>query len=305
MGILLWFSTKQQRATWVMKHATQFGVSILAAVLLSLGSGCTTNPETGRSQLNLVSAEQEMQLGLQSFQQMKTEVPVSKDPAANALVQKVGKRIAAVANLPGAQWEFVVFDSPEANAFCLPGGKVGVYSGLLPITKDEAGLATVIGHEVAHASLRHGAERLSQSMLLQTGGQVVSAASGGATPVTQAAVNTVYGLGAQVGYALPHSRFQESEADRIGLRYMARAGYNPEAAIDFWRRFSAHNETRGGGTPWFLRTHPLDEKRIGDLEKWMPEAKAEMGKTGQISATPSGAKENIGSSVIGAPTQRR
>jgi len=249
-------------------------------LVISLLIGCTTNSETGRRQLSLVSESQEMQLGLASFDAMKKEIPISRDAAANALVQKVGKRIAAVANLPGAQWEFVVFDSKEANAFCLPGGKVGVYTGILPITKTEEGLATVIGHEVAHASLHHGAERMSHAMALQTGGQVVGALSANAQPLTQAAVAALYGVGSQVGYSLPHSRFQESEADRIGLRYMARAGYNPEAAVDFWQRFSDFNKQSGkSGTPAFLRTHPMDEKRIEQLRGWMPEAKAELSRS--------------------------
>lgn len=245
--------------------------------VLLLFAGCVTNPETGRKQLNLVSSSQEAQLGLQSFQELKQQTPISKDPAANALVQKVGKRIAAVANLPNAQWEFVVFDSKEANAFCLPGGKVGVYTGILPITKDEAGLATVIGHEVAHASLHHGAERMSEAMALQLGGQAVGAASAAADPRLQSAIGLAYGAGATLGRELPHSRLQESEADHVGLRYMARAGYNPEEAVKFWERFAQYNKAQGGAsTPAFLRTHPVDEVRIKQLQQWLPEAKAQM-----------------------------
>lgn len=241
--------------------------------------GCSTVPVTGRRQLSLVSASEETQLGLASFNEMKKEMPISKDASLNALVQKVGKKIAAVAgpDMPDAQWEFVVFESKEANAFCLPGGKVGVYTGILPITKDEAGLATVIGHEVAHAVARHGGERISQATALQAGGQLAGALTASSQPMTQQLVGLVYGLGSQVGYVLPHSRKQESEADRIGLIYMARAGYNPEAAVDFWGRFSA--QSKGGG-PWFLRTHPVSEDRITDLKKWMPEAKRELRSQG-------------------------
>ena len=177
------------------------------AVLLGcvLFVGCTTVGETGRRQFNIVSAGEEMKLGLTAFNEMKQQVPISKDVAANALVQKVGKKIAAVASssLPDAQWEFVVFDSKEANAFCLPGGKIGVYTGILPITKDEAGLATVISHEVAHAVAHHGAERMSQGIAVQAGGQVVGALSASAQPVTQTAIGALYGLGSQLGYALP------------------------------------------------------------------------------------------------------
>src|SRR5439155_27299920 len=155
--------------------------TLLVSGLVLLGiDSCSTVPVTGRKQLNFVSAGEEVQLGLTSFEKMKQETPISRDPAANALVQKVGRRIAAVASkdLPNAQWEFVVFDSKEANAFCLPGGKVGVYSGILPITKDEAGLATVLGHEIAHAVLHHGSERMSEAMLMQGGAQVVGSALG-------------------------------------------------------------------------------------------------------------------------------
>lgn len=248
-------------------------VPLLLSLLLL--SGCLTVPETGRRQVMLISSSQEMQLGLSAFQQMKKETPVSRDPAVNAMVQRVGRRIAAVAELPGAQWEFVVFDSKQANAFCLPGGKVGIYTGILPITKDEAGLATVIGHEIAHAVARHGAERVSEGILLQTGGGLLGASLSSADPRTQVLVMTAYGIGAKVGRELPHSRGQESEADHIGLIYMARAGYDPEAAVGFWQRFADHSRSQGGGgTPAFLRTHPLDTVRIQQIQQWLPEAKA-------------------------------
>jgi predicted Zn-dependent protease len=247
----------------------------MAGLTAALLVGCRTVPETGRRQLNFMSSGEEMQLGLSSFDKMKQETPINKDPAINAQVQRVGKRIAAVAPLPNAQWEFVVFDSKEVNAFCLPGGKVGIYTGILPITKDDLGLATVIGHEVAHAVARHGGERISEATLLQTGGQVLGAGLSSTDPRMQAIASTVYGLGAQVGLALPHSRAQESEADHIGLLYMARAGYDPEAAVAFWQRFADYNAKSGGATPWFLRTHPLDETRIRQLKEWLPQAKKE------------------------------
>ena len=245
----------------------------LLALALTL-SACSTVPETGRRQLILLSQAEEMQMGFSSFEQMKKEVPISKDKKLNDQLQQVGTRIAAVAPLKDAKWEFVLFDSPEANAFCLPGGKVGVYTGILPITKDNGGLATVIGHEVAHAVARHGGERVSQAVLLQAGGSVLGAALSGYDPKVQAAATQIYGLGSQLGYALPHSRHQESEADHIGLLYMADAGYDPKQAIGFWQRFGAHNQQAGSGTPWFLRTHPLDETRIQNLQHWMPEAEA-------------------------------
>lgn len=259
------------------KNLPQLLSLVLVAAFLA---ACSTVPVTGRKQLNLVSADQEMELGLTSFNEMKKEVPVSKDAAANALLQKVGKKIAAVAgpDMPNAQWEFVVFESKEANAFCLPGGKVGIYTGILPITKDETGLATVVGHEVAHAVARHGGERITQAQAVAGVGQLAGAATANAKPITQQAVSLVYGLGSQLGYVLPHSRSQESEADHIGLIYMARAGYDPKAAVSFWERFSEHSGEKGG--PWFLRTHPVDKDRIADIKKWLPEAERELNGQG-------------------------
>jgi predicted Zn-dependent protease len=247
---------------------------LLAVVLFFVG--CAVVPETGRRQLVLISSGEESALGLQSFSDTKSKVPLSKDATANALVQRVGKKIAGVANLPGAQWEFVLFDSAEANAFCLPGGKVGIYSGILAVTKDEAGLATVIGHEVAHAVARHGAERMSEAMVISAGGNILNAGVANSDPRLAAAAQLAYGLGSKLGRELPHSRDQESEADRIGLRYMARAGYDPAAAVDFWQRFAAYNAAHGGSsTPGFLRTHPLDEVRIQQIRDWLPEARGQ------------------------------
>jgi predicted Zn-dependent protease len=242
---------------------------------LGLAWGCATN-ELGRKQLMLVSPGEVTQLGISSFDQMKKEVPISKDPAANAMVRRVGERIKSVATLPNAQWEFVVFDSKEVNAFCLPGGKIGVYTGILPIVKDDAGLATVLGHEVAHATLQHGAERMSEGLATQVIGQGLGAAVNAKDPRWTAAFAQLYGIGSQVGVALPHSRKQESEADRRGLTYMAKAGYDPEAAVAFWERFAAFSKEAGGNSPpSFLRTHPDDGTRIKQLKEWMPEAKAQ------------------------------
>jgi len=239
--------------------------------------GCSTVPVTGRKQFTgLISPSEETQLGLTSFDQLKKETRISHDPAANSLVQKVGKRIASVAELPNAQWEFVVFESKEANAFCLPGGKVGIYTGILPITKDEAGLATVIGHEVSHAVARHGAERMSEAIALQTVGQVSGAIVQEKYGVNPQTFGVAYGAVTTVGRELPHSRKQESEADHIGLVYMARAGYDPAAAVAFWQRFSDYNKKAGGNAgPAFLRTHPVDDVRIEQLKQWLPEAKSQ------------------------------
>jgi len=252
----------------------------LAACSLAAGlllTGCTTVPVTGRHELNLVSADEEMALGLSSFDQMKKDTPASHEAMANGMVERVGSRLAAVAgkDLPQAKWEFVVFDSPEANAFCLPGGKVGVYAGILPIAKTDAGLATVLGHEIGHAVAHHGASRMSQAMVTQTGGQVLGSAMSSSDPKWQSAAALAYGLGTKVGFELPYSREQESEADHIGLIYMARAGYDPKEAVAFWQRFMDYNNQHGGSsTPTFLRTHPLDAVRIKQLQGWLPEAEA-------------------------------
>ena len=269
---------------WVF-HAMYFSMRTkwvfslgLTSLLLIVLVACTTAPITGRKQLSLVSESQEMQLGLSEFEKMKSETPISKDPAANELVQRVGRRIAAVAStdLPNAQWEFVVFESKEANAFCLPGGKVGVYTGILPITQDEGGLATVLGHEIAHAAAHHGAERMSDAMAAQTGSQIAGAAAASYDPRLGSLAQVAFPALAQIGVILPFSRKQESEADHIGLVYMARAGYNPEDAVRFWQRFSEHNKSRGGGGGCaLLRTHPVDEVRIADLKELVPRARTE------------------------------
>jgi predicted Zn-dependent protease len=256
-----------KRAYWVFVTGGLTAISILICI------SCTTSA-TGRRQFNMVSTEQETQLGLTAFEGMKKEVPISKDAKANALVAKVGARIAEQAKdrMPDAQWEFVVFESSEANAFCLPGGKIGVYTGILPITQTEAGLATVIGHEVAHASNHHGGERMSQAQAVQTGSTLL----GSAVPEKYSSLTMVAlgGLG-KLGIELPYSRLQESEADHVGLLYMAKAGYDPEESVKFWQRFAASHQGKDT-TPSLLRTHPVDEKRIADLKQWMPEAKAQM-----------------------------
>lgn len=258
-----------------MKDKRVFVWGLCFALIATL-IACTTTPITGRRQLNFIGGEQETQLGLTAFEEIKQETPISRDPQLNALLQRVGSRVAAAANedLPNAQWEFVLFDSEEANAFCLPGGKVGVYTGILPITKDEAGLATVIGHEVAHAAAHHSAERMSQAIAAQTGGQVLGVASAGLDPKVGALLQLAYPAAAQLGVLLPYSRLQESEADHVGLMYMAEAGYDPEAAVGFWQRFSEFNQARAGSTPAFLRTHPMDEDRIQQIRELLPEAKA-------------------------------
>jgi predicted Zn-dependent protease len=264
-------------------HTAALGLVSLSGLLLF---SCTTVPVTGRHELNLVSTGEETQLGLSSFDQLKTNTPISRDPAMNAMVQRVGKRIAEVAtkDMPNAQWEFVVFESKEANAFCLPGGKVGVYSGLLPISKNDAGLATVIGHEVGHAVAHHGASRMSATMVSQGLGQAAGSLVGSSKYAQyQDTFMNLYGIGSKVAVELPYSREQESEADHIGVIYMARAGYDPKEAVAFWQRFSAFNQQQGNAPTSmfqkFLSTHPIDSVRIADLQKLLPQAEAEYGKS--------------------------
>lgn len=257
----------------VFSHATHRRlVPVLCLIALA---GCATAPETGRRQVLLIDPAQEAQMGLQSFQKIKRQTPISRDRRAAAQLQSVGRRIAGVVSMPHAQWEFVLFESDEPNAFALPGGKIGVNTGILPITKNEAGLATVIAHEIAHVTARHGAERMSQGLLVQVGGAALSAALGGQSPVTRDVAMQAYGLGTKVGVMLPYSRTQEYEADRIGLLYMARAGFDPSEAIAFWQRFKAHNRGQGGRSPEFLSTHPLDAGRIAELQRYLPRAMAE------------------------------
>ena len=238
-------------------------------------AGCATAPETGRRQVLLIDSAQEAHLGLQSFQKIKRDTPVSRDRQANAQIQSVGRRIAGVVNIPHADWEFVLFESDEPNAFALPGGKIGVNTGILPITQTEAGLATVIAHEIAHVTARHGAERMSQDLLVQVGGTALTAALGSQSSVTRDLAMQAYGVGTEVGVMLPYSRTQELEADRVGLLYMARAGFDPTEAVGFWERFQAHNRGSRTGTPAFLSTHPLDDARIAQIQRFLPQAIAE------------------------------
>lgn len=251
-----------------------------AALALALAlAGCSTVPVSGRRSLVLVPEAQELALGDQAYAETLKTAKISTDAAATAMVRRVGARIAAVSDRPDFAWEYTLIDDPKTvNAFCLPGGKVAVYTGLLAVAKTEAGLAVVIGHEVAHAIAKHGAERITQQMLLSVGELSLAVAMREKPAETRAAVLTAYGAGAMVGVALPFGRRQESESDRIGLIYMARAGYDPREAPAFWRRMDAAAEDRGGPPEW-LSTHPSHDRRVRDLEKWMPEAVAEYQKS--------------------------
>lgn len=244
-------------------------IRILALAVTLLGvAACETVPVTGRSQINLVDPATEKQLGEQAFAEVKKQHKISHDPAANAMVQRVAQRLAKASGLQ-ENWEFIVLDEPEVNAFALPGGKVAVYKGILPVAGDDAGLATVLAHEIGHVMAHHSAERISQSELIQAGTGALAVILGG-TPESQQTMGALLGAGATFGLVLPFSRQQEYEADRIGLTLMAEAGYDPHAAIAFWQRMMSR--AGAGGTPELLSDHPSDQNRIARLQELLPEA---------------------------------
>ncbi len=249
----------------------RFGLMAALTALLVV-SACASAPYTGRRQLLLTSEGHENTLGYQAFSQLKQQQKVSRDPQLNEMVTRVGQRIAAAANRPDYKWEFVVFEDETPNAFCLPGGKVGIFTGILKYTKDESGLAVVISHEVAHALLRHAGERMSQSMVAQLGGLALGVAMSGQNPYAAQAAQQAYGLGATVGVLLPYSRKQELEADEVGLILMAQAGYDPEAAVGFWERMVAGSRGKPKPPP-FLSTHPTDQRRIQEIQRMLPRIK--------------------------------
>ncbi|HEY3296324.1 MAG TPA: M48 family metallopeptidase [bacterium] len=256
-----------------MKRAHVLTVIATLLVISVIVAACYTNPLTKRKEFMLFSPQEEVSLGIATFDTLKRQTPISTDPQQVEAVRRVGQRIASAVTLPGAQWEFVCFkDDNTANAFCLPGGKIGVYTGILPLTQDDNGLAVVLGHEVSHAVARHGGERMSQQLALQLGGVGLAVALQQQPQLTQQLAMAAYGVGTTVGVALPFSRQEESEADHMGLLTMAKAGYNPQNAITFWQRFKAYSDAHGGQPPAFLSDHPLDSKRIADLQKELPEA---------------------------------
>lgn len=240
---------------------------VVLGVLISVGTGCRTVPITGRSQLMFSSETDESALGMQAFGEYKQKFPQSKNATQVKMLQSCGEAIKAVAIKEGGadwQWEFVVLESAEANAFCLPGGKVAVYSGLFTYIANEAELAVVVAHEIAHALARHGGERMSWGDLQTLGSLGISKAFNNET------VNTVYGVGTQLGVMLPYSRANESEADMIGLTLMARAGYNPQAAVTFWKKFGG--KENASFLDQFLSTHPQGADRIKEMTEALPKA---------------------------------
>jgi len=241
-------------------------VVLLAFVLVA----CVKAPITNRTQFIILPEAFEAELGASAYLNVLKTAEISDNRHYSRVVSRVGKRIAAVSHNPDLKWRYAVFDDDkQINAFALPGGKIGVYTGMMPIAKTDAGLATVMAHEIAHATARHGAERLSFGILLDMGYAALEAAMRRKDEETSNRVLAVYGIGTTFLAALPFSRKQESEADRIGLIYMAKAGYDPREAIPFWQRMGAAG---GGAPPEFLSTHPGYKTRIRNLRKWMPEA---------------------------------
>lgn len=258
-----------------------FECVMMAAVLFLTCIACVTVPITGRSALSLVSAGEMSTMSADQYKQVLSESKLSKDPKQVAFVQDVGKRVASacekflVENKMGNtvqyyKWQFnVIDDAKTVNAFCMPGGRIAVYTGILPYTKDAGGLAVVMGHEAAHAMANHSGERMSQLLLVEMGGMVLQESMRKNKEMTRALAMMAYGLGTQVGILLPYSRQHEFEADKIGLVLMAKAGYDPRQAPDFWVRM---NQIGGKRPPAWLSTHPAPEQRIAEMKKFIPEA---------------------------------
>lgn len=262
-----------------MKNLHKTIAAVLVAAVLS---ACSTVPFTGRKQLSLIDdsqLQQEAALAYNEFLKSPETTVVTGTADANE-VQRVGQRISraittyfnnnGMANEYNFDWRFTLVKDKNINAWCMPGGKVAIFSGILPVTANESGLAAVMGHEIAHAIAKHSAERASQMTLAQGGGALIGVASSGSSETTQTILNQLYGVGGQLAL-LNYSRNQESEADRMGLIFMAMAGYNPNEAVDFWTRMMNAKEG-GGGTPEFLSSHPSDERRIASIKKLIPEA---------------------------------
>lgn len=270
----------------------KLGLRTIALYVVVLAIACTKNPITGRNQLSLISQSEVEGMAKQQYRQFLSEskvISTSSNKDAE-MVTRVGNRIAAaiteyykqkgIANgIADYKWEFNLVDSKEINAWCMPGGKVVVYTGLLPVAQNEAGLAVVMGHEITHAVGDHGRERMSQGLVQQMGGVALSVALANKPAETQNLFLSAYGAGSSIGVMLPFGRKQELEADHYGLIFAAMAGYNPEEAIPFWQRMA---KLGGEKPPEFLSTHPADETRIRELQELMPEALTYYKPVGQL-----------------------
>lgn len=251
---------------------------VIASVVVT---ACSSVPVTGRKQLNIIPSSQMMSMSYQQYDDFLKSNKLSTNAQQTQMIKTVGAKIKTAvetyfrqqgmsSELDGYSWEFNLIESPEANAWCMPGGKVVFYTGILPITKDETGVAVVMGHEIAHAVAEHGNERMSQSLITELGGTALAVALQEKPAETQQLWLTAYGIGSQVGVMLPFSRLHESEADRMGLIFMAMAGYNPNDAVSFWQRMA--DMKNGQSPPEFLSTHPSDATRIRQIKSWLPEA---------------------------------
>lgn len=256
-------------------QSTKF--SFLMIITLALLQACGSVPFTGRRQLSLVSNEQVVALSLQQYQEFIRSAPLERNTTNAEMVKRVGSRIAGAvetfyksngyeSELQYYQWEFNLVKDKSVNAFAMPGGKIVIFDGLLPVTQTEDALAVVVGHEIAHVIARHAQERISQQVALQYGGAIAGGLLGNSAGAQIG--QQVFGLGAQLGVMMPYARKQEYEADEIGLIVMALAGYNPQSAVPFWTRMAQSNQ--GGAPPEFLSTHPTDEKRIARIQQIMP-----------------------------------
>jgi metalloendopeptidase OMA1, mitochondrial len=239
---------------------------ILVALLITI-TACITNSVSEKSALILIPFSQELSLGTQSYSEILSKEKVSQNTRLNKMIQRVGKRLAAVSDMPDLDWEFKLIESPQQNAFALPGGKVAFYTGILQICENEAEVATVMGHEIAHAIARHGAQRMTQQILIS--GAVSFASLNYSNSQYKSLTLEALGIGAKYGFQLPFSRANEFEADEIGIVYMTRAGYDPNEAVNIWSRFQ---NTKGNQPPEFMSTHPSDETRIERLSKLLPNA---------------------------------
>lgn len=253
-------------------------ISSLIVTALLLLSSCGSVPLTGRKQILLVSDQEVLASSLTQYSDYMKSAPVSTNAKGKAMVTRVGKKIAAAteqylksngmeAEMRNFAWEFNLVKDDQVNAFCMPGGKIVVYEGLLKLVSSDDELAVVVGHEVAHAVAKHSNERMSQQLMTQYGAQILTQALSNKSAAIQKAGSTIYGLGAQYGLTLPFSRKHESEADYMGLIFMTMAGYDPNVAITFWQKMSAG----GASVPEFMSTHPSDATRIKDIQKILPE----------------------------------
>ncbi|WP_010178480.1 M48 family metallopeptidase [Aquimarina agarilytica] len=274
-----------------MKYRNQI-IGALASVLLM---GCATNPFTGKKTLALVSNSQIFPMAFQQYDQFLSQNKVVKGTSDAEMITRIGQKISKAAErwfnanghpeyLEGYKWEYNLVDDKTVNAWCMPGGKIVFYTGILPIAANEAGIAAIMGHEVAHALANHGQQRMSAGQIQQVAGVAGSIAMSGKSAAAQQIFAQAFGIGSQVGIMLPFSRSHETEADKIGINLMAIAGYNPEEAAKLWVRMKANSSKSGNGAPpEMLSTHPSNDTRIANLTKWAPEARREAAKFGVTS----------------------